>query len=78
MDKILEILQKMHPEHDFSASSDLVEEGLLDSFDVVILVDKIEEAYGISIDGAEVNPDNFKDLMSLRALVGRLSRGKDV
>lgn len=65
MDSILEILKKIRPECNFSESKDFIKDGLLDSFDVVILVTTLEEKFGISIDGAEIRPENFSNLETL-------------
>ena len=59
VDKLLEILYEIRPEVDFINSSDLVENRLLDSLDIVVLVSDIEEAFAISIDVTDIVPENF-------------------
>ena len=49
MQKLLTILQDLHPEVDFLAADHLIDDGILDSFDIVTLVAEIDEAYGVSI-----------------------------
>lgn len=59
-EKIIEILTELRPEFDFSEEGlDFIEEGMLDSFDIVSLVDEIESAFGVAIGGADVLPENF-------------------
>ncbi len=58
-EKILKILSGIRPEYDFTTSEDFIEEGLLDSFDMVTLVTDLEDAYNIIIDGLDVIPENF-------------------
>ncbi len=58
-EKIFEILSGIRPEYDFTTSEDFIEEGLLDSFDMVTLVTDLEAAYNIVIDGLDVIPENF-------------------
>lgn len=70
-DKILTILSQVRPEHDFSASNDFLEDGLLDSFDLVTLVSELDEAYGISIDGMDIVPENFGNVSAIEALLVR-------
>ena len=36
-----------------------IEEGMLDSFDIVTLVDEIENTMGVAISGMDVLPENF-------------------
>lgn len=69
MYEILEILKSIHPEYDFSESNDFISDGLLDSFDVIILVKALEEKFGISIDGADITPENFKNHETLTTFV---------
>jgi acyl carrier protein len=57
--QILGLLSEIRPEFDFSQSDNFIEEGLLDSFDIVTLVSSLDETYGISIDGTDILPENF-------------------
>lgn len=67
--KIYEILIKMHPEYDFKSSKNFVEDGYLDSFDVVTLVVEIESEFRILIDGLDVLPENFESIESICKLI---------
>ena len=69
MQEILEILEDIHPEHDFLASKDFIEEGLLDSFDIVNIVSELEKKYGFIINGEDVTPENFMNIESLKVFV---------
>ena len=71
MKPLPEILREIRPEFDFSASSDFIADGLLDSFDMVTLVSTLDKTYSISIQGTEIVPENFRNLACLRALVSR-------
>lgn len=59
MHEIYAILKDLRPEFDFTESEDFVEDGFLDSFDIISLVSTLEEKYHIKIDGLDVIPDNF-------------------
>ena len=50
-EKIIEILTELRPEFDFTEEVDFIEEGMLDSFDIVNLVTELDSTFGISIDG---------------------------
>lgn len=58
-EKVIEILTELRPEFDFTEDVNFIEEGMLDSFDVVSLVDEIESAFGVAIGGSDVLPENF-------------------
>jgi acyl carrier protein len=60
--KVLNILKEIRPEFDFSESTNFIEEGMLDSFDVVSLVTSLDQEFGISIDGMDILPENFSSI----------------
>lgn len=66
---IIDILSALRPEFDFNAESNFVENGLLDSFDVINLVTELDKHYGISIDGTDILPENFKNTGTIKNLV---------
>ena len=59
MKKIIDILKDIRPEFDFTQSQDFIEDGYLDSFDLVALVAVLEKTYDIKIKGVEIVPENF-------------------
>lgn len=64
-EKVLEILSNIRPEFDFSDNVNFIEEGMLDSFDVVTLVADLDSTFGISIDGVDIVPENFSSIESI-------------
>ena len=68
-EKILGILSSLRPEYDFSDSSDFIEDGMLDSFDVVSLVSELEEKFSIMIDGENIVPENFSSIKAIESLI---------
>ena len=68
-EKILEILSGLRPECDFTNSENFIEEGLLDSVDIVALVDSVEEEYGVTIPGTAISAKNFCNLDTIVALI---------
>ncbi len=70
-EKILQILSEIRPEFDFLDSSDFIEDGYLDSFDIVTVIDELEKAFGIIVDGLEVIPENFTTIEAIEALVNK-------
>lgn len=71
LNAILDILKQIRPEFNFAESKDFINEGLLDSFDIVTVVSKLEEQFGISIDGEDVTPENLKNLATLEDFIRR-------
>ncbi|HNW98722.1 MAG TPA: acyl carrier protein [Bacteroidales bacterium] len=67
--KIIEILKELRPEFDFMENSDFIEQGMLDSFDIVNLVTSLDKHYGISIDGMDIIPKNFSSIAAIISLL---------
>jgi acyl carrier protein len=72
MDELLEILKEAKPEVDFSSEKSLIDNGVLDSFDVVQLVMKLNEEFDIEIGAEEITPENFNSADSMWAMIQRL------
>jgi len=68
-DKIKEVLENIRPEFDFADSDNFLEDGLLDSFDLITLVSSLDETFGISIEGTEMTPENFQNISKIENLV---------
>ena len=67
--KIIEILNGIRPEFDFSKESEFIANGMLDSLDVITLVSDLDEAFGISIDGMDIIPENFSTVENIELLL---------
>ena len=71
MKTIGEILKEIRPEFDFDNSQDFIGDGMLDSLDIITLVSSLDQAYGISIAGTEIVPENFRNIAAIQRLVER-------
>jgi acyl carrier protein len=65
------MLNEIRPEADFAASADFLADGLLDSFDLLMLVADLDRRFGISILGTEIVPEHFRNLQTIEALLAR-------
>lgn len=69
--KIIEILTEIQPGFDFNDEVNFIDAGIIDSFDMVTLVTTLDEEFGVSIDGADIVPENF---FSVEAIVTLLKK----
>jgi acyl carrier protein len=67
--RILEILKEIRPEFNFDKNINFIESGMLDSFDVVSLVNALDEEFKISIAGTDILPENFETLEAINELL---------
>lgn len=69
---ILEILEDMHSDVDFAEEKQLVDDGILDSFDLVSLVSELADEFDIQITAKDFVRENFNSLDTLVTMVKRL------
>lgn len=69
--KVEKILNEIRPEFDFSTTTNFIENGMLDSFDVVSLVAMLDKEFNISIEGVEIVPMNFNSVESICTLLSK-------
>ena len=69
---LLSILKELHEDVDFEAEENLVDDGILDSLDIVTLITEINDAFDISIPAEEIIPENFNSAKALLALIEKL------
>lgn len=68
--QIIKILMELRPEFDFTQEGvNFIEEGMLDSFDLVALVSELDNTFGISIDGIDIVSDNFSSVDAIANLL---------
>ena len=72
MERLIAILNDIHEDVDFEAEENLVDDGILDSLDIVTLITEINSEFGVSIPPEEIIPDNFNSAKALFALIERL------
>ena len=73
LDQIIEILEDINPDNDYRSETSLIDDGLLDSFDIVSLVGELNDTFDINITVVDLVPENFNSAEAMAALVDRLS-----
>ena len=73
MDELIEILENLHPEVDFETCTTLIDDKILDSFDIITIISEINEEFDVVIPAEEIVPENFNSAQALYELVTRLA-----
>ena len=73
MDELIEILDNLHPEVDFETCTTLIDDKILDSFDIISIISEINETFDVVIPAEEIIPENFNSAQALYALITRLA-----
>ncbi|MDO4748730.1 MAG: acyl carrier protein [Eubacteriales bacterium] len=69
MEKIIEILESIRSDVDFTKETKLIDDGILDSFDIVSIVGELCDYYDITITVDMMEPENFNSAEAILNLV---------
>ena len=72
MERVLEILAELRPDVNFEEENSLVDDGILDSFDIVSLVGELNDEFDVDIGVEDLIPENFNSANAMMALIQRL------
>ena len=73
MKELLEILTDLHPDVDFETCDTLIDDQILDSFDIVTIIAEVNEEFDVVIPAEEIVPENFNSAKALFELIERLA-----
>lgn len=71
MDRLIKILEDCCPGVDFRAEKRLVDDEIIDSFDIVMIVGELTEQYGVKISADDLLPENFNSVEGIYAVLNR-------
>ncbi len=69
---ILDILEELHADVDYEAEEALVDDKILDSFDLVTLVTELGEEFDVEITAKDFVAENFNSVERLTNMIARL------
>jgi acyl carrier protein len=73
MEEILKILRGLHGDVDFHNHRALIDEAVLDSFDIISIVASLSDQFDITVPPEEIAPENFNSADALWDMVKRLT-----
>lgn len=74
--KIAFLIRELKQIPEIDESMNLIESGLLDSFDIMTLIAAVGEEFGVEVGGDDLTPENFETVAAIAALVKRLKGEK--
>lgn len=72
MEELMIILTNLRPDIDFNTADKLIDDEILDSFDIITLVGEVNEAFDVQIGVEDLLPENFNSAAAMMALITRL------
>jgi acyl carrier protein len=68
-EKILEILKSIRPDVDFEKETKLIDDDIIDSFDVIQIATEFMDAFDIDIDADDIEPEKLNNVDAMVELV---------
>ncbi len=72
MEELLNILKDIHADVDYDTCTTLIDDGILDSFDIISIITEVSSEFDVQIPANEIVPENFNSAASLWKLIERL------
>ena len=70
-EQIIEILTEICPGVDFEQETSLIDDGLIDSLDIVAVVTELMEAFDVELGVDDLTPENFNSVEAIEELIER-------
>ena len=72
MQELLEILSDLHPDIDYESCKTLIDDKILDSFDIIAIITEIDNTFDVAIPAEEIIPENFNSAEAIYELIQKL------
>lgn len=72
MEKLLALLKQVRSDVDFEKELSLIDDGVLDSIDVLAIVNGIKSEFGVEMSIADIDPDDFNSAETMFSLISRM------
>jgi acyl carrier protein len=72
LERLLVILSEVRPDLDFENETHLIDDDLLDSFDIISIVSECNDVFDVEISVDDLEPENFNSAEAIAALIERL------
>lgn len=69
MNELLAIMKEVRPDIDFENETALIDDNLLDSFDIITIVSEVNEQFDVEINVDDLLPENFNSAEALYKLI---------
>jgi hypothetical protein len=73
MEELKEILEGIRPDIDFDKEKKLIDDGILDSIDIIGMITEINDNFDVDINVQYLLPENFNSIEAIYALIQKLS-----
>lgn len=72
MEKLQQILEEIRPDIDFAVEDKLIDDGILDSIDIIAIVTTVNDTFDVDINVQYLLPENFNSMEAIYQLICKL------
>ena len=72
MEELQRILEEIRQDIDFASEDRLIDDGVLDSIDIIAIVTAVNDAFDVDINVQYLLPDNFNSMEAIYRLICKL------
>lgn len=72
MEDLIRIMSEVRPDVDFRTATTLIDDGILDSLNIISIVTEVNDFFGIEINVNDLLPENFNSAEALYSLIEKL------
>ena len=73
LEEVVEMLEDIQEDVDYATCTTLIDDHVLDSFDILAIVSAADEEFDVTIPAKDIVPENFNSAQALCALLNRLA-----
>lgn len=73
-EKVIEILSDIRPDVDFEKETQLITDGILESFDIISIVAELSDEFDVVIRPKDLVPENFNSVDAMVKLIQSLEK----
>lgn len=73
LDAVIAMLSDINDEVDFCTEDKLVDNRILDSFDILSVISAIDDEFDVSVPAKEIVPENFNSAQDIYEMIVRLA-----
>ena len=73
LEDVIEMLEDIQEDIDYQSCTTLIDDHMLDSFDILAIVSAADDEFDVTIPAKEIIPSNFNSAEALCALLNRLA-----
>ena len=71
-EKLLALLEDIRPDVEFEKEKKLIDDAILDSFDIISIAQEISETFDVDVNVEDLEPDNFNTVDAMIELIEKL------